>query len=240
MKILRIYIAVILLLCSLAGGAQVRPDQFPLQTNITGTNFEVYSQYGGVNTKTLPIYMKEYFVPNVDSSWQAFTFTDSIGVVDSLRMMFLKDNRGRVWYVDADGDALLLKDTAQAVGNVYALATLADTSTVASPVEGDIAVVGADTLLFYETYWLIFSANDNKGLFDVVNNGDTIRVDTVYLISPLSWLVGTNYLYQLSICEQLPYEQHDLRCEHFIRQRRAGAEYFRPRRMGWLQQRFGY
>lgn len=157
MTILRIYISVLLLLGSLAGGAQVRPDQFPLQTNITGTNFEVYSQYGGVNTKTLPIYMKEYFVPNVDSAWQAFTFTDSIGVVDSLRMMFIKDNRGRVFYVDADGDALLLKDTAQAVGNVYALATLADTSTVASPVEGDIAVIGSDTLLFYETYWLMFA-----------------------------------------------------------------------------------
>lgn len=157
MTILRIYIAVLLLLGSLAGGAQVRPDQFPLKTTHTGTDFEIYSQYGGVNEKTTPYYLKYYYAPNVDSAWQAFTFTDSIGVVDSLRMMFLKDNRGRVFYVDADGDVLLLKDTAQAVGNVYALATLADTSTVASPVEGDIAVIGSDTLLFYETYWLMFA-----------------------------------------------------------------------------------
>lgn len=157
MTILRIHIAVLLLLCSLAGGAQVRPDQFPLKTTHTGTDFEIYSQYGGVNEKTTPFYLKYYYTPNVDSAWQAFTFTDSIGIADSLRMMFLKDNRGRVFYVDADGDALLLKDTAQAVGNVYALATLADTSTVASPVEGDIAVIGSDTLLFYETYWLMFA-----------------------------------------------------------------------------------
>lgn len=157
MTILRIYISVLLLLGSLAGGAQVRPDQFPLKTTHTGTDFEIYSQYGGVNEKTTPFYLKYYYAPNVDSAWQAFTLTDSIGIADSLRMMFLKDNRGRVFYVDADGDALLLKDTAQAVGNVYALATLADTSTVATPVEGDIAVVGSDTLLFYEAYWLMFA-----------------------------------------------------------------------------------
>lgn len=157
MTILRIYIAVLLLLCSLAGGAQVRPDQFPLETNPNNSNFETYSQKNGVNTRASLLDLKEYFTPNVDSAWQAFTFTDSIGIADSLRMMFVKDNRGRVFYVDADGDALLLKDTAQAVGNVYALATLADTSTVASPVEGDIAVIGSDTLLFYETYWLMFA-----------------------------------------------------------------------------------
>jgi len=157
--ILRIVISILFLLCSLAGWTQVRPDQFPLNTNPHGGNFEIYSQYNGVNEKTTPFYLKYYYAPNIDSAWQAFTFTDSIGVADSLRMMFLKDNAGRVWYVDADGDNVMLKDTAQAMGNVYDLATLSDTSTVASPVEGDISVVGSDTLGFYSTYWLIFAGS---------------------------------------------------------------------------------
>jgi hypothetical protein len=155
--ILRSIIAVLLLLCWLAGGAQVRPDQFTQETSPNNANFEVYSQKGGLNRRAALIDLKKYFTPDIVQAWQAFTFTDSTGVADSLRMQFLKDVNGRVFYVDQDGDALLLRDTASALGRVYLLPTLADTSTVASPVMGDVGIVGADTLLFYETYWVPFT-----------------------------------------------------------------------------------
>ena len=172
--ILRSIIAVLLLLCWLAGGAQVRPDQFTQETAPNNANFEVYSQKGGLNRRAALIDLKKYFTPDIMQAWQAFTFTDSLGVADSLRMQFLKDVNGRVFYVDQDGDALLLRDTASALGRVYLLPTLADTSTVASPVMGDVGIVGADTLLFYETYWVPFT----KGAGGIYSGSGTVPANT--------------------------------------------------------------
>lgn len=96
----------VLLVARLVVG-QVKPNNFVEELNPSNSNFEVYSQKGGVNRRASLANLKRYFVPEIGGN---------IGYVPTPfgnannRMQVVTDPNGDTWYIDADGAAKKLTD----------------------------------------------------------------------------------------------------------------------------------
>lgn len=101
-----------------SGYAQVRPDQFPEETNPTDQNFEVYSQKNGQVRKASLGNLKKFFAPGVETT--PVTYVPQTTGNTSNRMSYVTDPSGDVWYIDAVGHAVKLRGE----GKVYARQTV--------------------------------------------------------------------------------------------------------------------
>lgn len=121
MKILFI-IVVVFLLSWTSGAGQVRPDQFPEELNPTNSNFEVYSQKNGNVRKASLVNLKKYFTPEIELTPILYVPEESGNLSD--RMKYVVDPNDNVWFIDAEGDALMLRGE----GKVYVRQTVANFS----------------------------------------------------------------------------------------------------------------
>lgn len=101
---------------------QVRPDQFPEETNPTSSNFEVYSQKGGNVRKASLINLKRYFTPDIKLTPISYVPSDVGNAMD--RMTYVVDPNDDVWYIDAAGNAVKLRGQ----GKLYTRQTVASFS----------------------------------------------------------------------------------------------------------------
>ena len=103
------YIIIIaLFLSSAIAQGQVRPDQFPTKTNPDG-NDEIYSQQGG----TTPVKIKfadakKYFAAHIRLSQISYTPSPTGNTTD--KTLFVKDPDGDIYYIDGDGNGILIEE----------------------------------------------------------------------------------------------------------------------------------
>jgi len=83
----------------------VKPHEFEEELIPTDSNFEVYSQKGGINLRARLLNLKKYFSAIV-GGLVAYIPTPSGNA--SNRMEFITDPDGQVWYIDATGAAVKL------------------------------------------------------------------------------------------------------------------------------------
>lgn len=112
---------------------QVRPDQFPEETNPDNSNFEVYSQKNGLPRRASLYNLKRYYVPDIELT--PVNYIPSTSGNMNNRMMYVIDPNDEIWYIDADGDALKLTGD----GTIYARQTVAHFS-------GNQFVIPADAI----------------------------------------------------------------------------------------------
>jgi hypothetical protein len=89
----------------------IRPNDFPEELNPTDTNFEVYSQRGGINKRATLSNLKKWFLAVVRGA-VAYVPTPSGNA--SNRGEFITDPNGAVWYIDSAGAAIKLSGASSA------------------------------------------------------------------------------------------------------------------------------
>jgi hypothetical protein len=92
----------------LSAFSQVKPSNFSEEANPNNTNFEVYSQKGGVNKRASLLNLKRYFAPLV---FGTISYVPATSGNPSNRMEFVTDPDGATWYIDANGAAIKLSGT---------------------------------------------------------------------------------------------------------------------------------
>jgi hypothetical protein len=103
----KILLTLLVMLATGLAFGQVKPNEFVEELNPSNSNFEVYSQKGGVNRRASLANLKRYFVPAIGGN---------IGYVPTPfgnannRMQVVTDPNGDTWYIDADGAAKKLTD----------------------------------------------------------------------------------------------------------------------------------
>ncbi len=97
-------IYIMLMLSSIMLEAQVRPDQFPLESSPTSANFEVYSQKDGVSRRATLDDLKLYLAPFANLTPIAFIPSTSGNVTNLAEMV--EDPEGSIWYIDGQGRAI--------------------------------------------------------------------------------------------------------------------------------------
>lgn len=100
---MRFRITLFILFFSTLAFAQVKPNEFSEETNPTNSNFEVYSQKGGVNRRASLDNLKKYFTPIVFGS---VDYVPTPSGNASNRMQFVVDPNGGRWYIDKSGVAI--------------------------------------------------------------------------------------------------------------------------------------
>lgn len=142
--------------------AQRKPVNFPEKTT-AGDNDAIYSQEDGADKKIKFSTARKYFLPSINTI--ATAAPDSTGNTLYLGQ-FIQTPGDSIYYVDGTGRAVLIFDSAVTGGgnvNVYEIATAADTTTIVSPNEGDLAYV-SDSLLFVRgSSWLLFQGRSGGG-----------------------------------------------------------------------------
>ncbi|MBK8195982.1 MAG: hypothetical protein IPK76_23290, partial [Lewinellaceae bacterium] len=87
------------------------PQAFTEMTTIDPANGQIISRKNSLNRRVNFDTLRNYVTPSVTHAWLSDPL-DSTDVLSSYWRQFVTDSLGRVWYVDADGDAKMLKDTA--------------------------------------------------------------------------------------------------------------------------------
>lgn len=86
------------------------PQNFTEMTTIDPANGQIISRKNSLNRRVNFDTLRNYVTPSVTHAWIGDPL-DSVDVLSSYWRQFVTDSLGRVWYVDADGDAKMLKDT---------------------------------------------------------------------------------------------------------------------------------
>lgn len=98
----------VLLIFSTSGlVGQTRPDQFPVETNPTNSNFEFYTQKNGSARRATMDAVANYIAPRTTASPIAYTPTATGNPYSDWRK-FVEDPTGAIYYIDADGDGMLI------------------------------------------------------------------------------------------------------------------------------------
>jgi hypothetical protein len=104
-------------------GAQ-RPDNFPVEANPNNSNFEVYSQKNGVVRRASMDAISKYISPRVEAVAIAYTPTTNGNPYADWRK-FVVDPNGDVYFIDADGDGMLITPASAASGGTVTSVGLA-------------------------------------------------------------------------------------------------------------------
>lgn len=86
---------------------QVRPDNFPVETTPTNSNFEFYTQKGGSARRATMDAVANYITPRIDAAPIAYTPTATGNPYADWRK-FVTDPAGDLYYIDGDGSGLLI------------------------------------------------------------------------------------------------------------------------------------
>lgn len=86
---------------------QTRPDMFPVESSPNNSNFEVYSQKGGVVKRATMDGIANYISPRATTSPIAYTPTATGNPYGDWRK-FVIDPGGDLYFIDADGDGMLI------------------------------------------------------------------------------------------------------------------------------------
>ncbi|MBK7337828.1 MAG: hypothetical protein IPJ00_17455 [Saprospirales bacterium] len=93
------------------------PQAFTEMTTIDPANGQIISRKNSLNRRVNFDTLRNYVTPSVTHAWLSDPL-DSTDVLSSYWRQFVTDSLGRVWYVDADGDAKMLLDpTGGSVGS---------------------------------------------------------------------------------------------------------------------------
>lgn len=156
----RIFFIVSLLLLHWGGASAqdgtTRPDAFPSKTTPEADD-AIYSQEDGGNpVKILFSDARKYFGAQVVSQASAPSASGNSESVRNKLIQVTSDNS--IWFVDGAGIGIRLYNPAAASGgNVYVLDAMSDTTTISTPLEGDIAYVDSTLVAFRSTAaWLVF------------------------------------------------------------------------------------
>lgn len=103
---------------STLGYGQVRPDQFPEETNPTDENFEVYSQKNGQVRRAKLGSLKKYFTPDIQLT--PVTYVPTATGNTQHKMTYVTDPNGDVWFIDGSGKAVKLRGD----GKIYTRQTV--------------------------------------------------------------------------------------------------------------------
>ena len=96
------------------------PQNFTEMTTIDPANGQIISRKNNLNRRINFDTLRNYVTPSVTHAWLGDPL-DSVNVLSSYWRQFVTDSLGRVWYVDADGDAKMLHDpTGGSVGSASA------------------------------------------------------------------------------------------------------------------------
>lgn len=94
---------------------QTRPDQFPVETDPTNSNFEFYTQKGASARRATMDAIANYIAPRIDLSTLGYTPTASGNAYADWRK-FVKNGAGDLYYIDADGSGMLITPAAATSG----------------------------------------------------------------------------------------------------------------------------
>lgn len=86
------------------------PQNFTEMTTMDVGNFQFIGRKNSLNRRMHPDTLRKWITPDVLQAWAGDPF-DSIDVNSAYWDQFVTDSLGRVWFVDSDGDAKMLKDT---------------------------------------------------------------------------------------------------------------------------------
>lgn len=84
-----------------------RPDQFPVETDPTNSNFEFYTQKNASARRATMDAVANYIAPRTTASPIAYTPTATGNPYADWRK-FVEAPSGAIYYIDADGDAMLI------------------------------------------------------------------------------------------------------------------------------------
>lgn len=113
-KTLHILLSVLFFMPGLILG-QTRPDQFPVETDPTNSNFEFYTQKGASARRATMDAVANYIAPRIDLSTLGYTPTASGNAYADWRK-FVKNGAGDLYYIDADGSGMLITPAAASSG----------------------------------------------------------------------------------------------------------------------------
>ena len=105
MKIRFILLSILILPAVVRG--QTRPDNFPVETTPTNSNFEFYTQKGGSARRATMDAVANYITPRIDAAPIAYTPTATGNPYADYRK-FVIDPAGDLYYIDGDGSGLLI------------------------------------------------------------------------------------------------------------------------------------
>lgn len=103
---IRFILLSILILPAVVRG-QTRPDNFPVETTPTNSNFEFYTQKGGSARRATMDAVANYITPRIDAAPIAYTPTATGNPYADYRK-FVIDPAGDLYYIDGDGDGMLI------------------------------------------------------------------------------------------------------------------------------------
>ncbi len=96
--------------------AQRKPSDFTEETSPNNNNFEVYSQYNGVNRKAGLYNLKKYFTVNVNTTPIDYTPTATGNTANLMEMV--TDSLGDNYFIDADGDSFIMGSSGGGSGSL--------------------------------------------------------------------------------------------------------------------------
>jgi hypothetical protein len=109
-----VLLSVLFLIPGLALG-QTRPDQFPVETSPTNSNFEFYTQKNSSARRATMDAVANYIAPRIDAGAIGYTPASSGNPYADWRK-FVTDPNGDVYYIDADGSGMLITPAEAASG----------------------------------------------------------------------------------------------------------------------------
>jgi hypothetical protein len=176
------YLFLLLFLLPLMLLAQVRPDQFPEETNPNDSNFEMYSQKGGVNKRASMSNLRKYFAGRIISQVNPPAASGNSELIRNTIVDVVSDNS--LWFVDWQGFAVKVN---RGDVQIYKLDVLADTSTISDPIVGDFVYVDNDTTAIYSIAgWLVSTNEAQTDGVTLLGNGSVnnkLRADTFNLVT---------------------------------------------------------
>ena len=86
------------------------PQNFTEMTTMDVANFQFIGRKNSLNRRMHPDTLRKWITPDVLQAWIGDPL-DSVDVNSAYWDQFVTDSLGRVWFVDSDGDAKMLKDT---------------------------------------------------------------------------------------------------------------------------------
>lgn len=107
-------LSVLMVLPGLVQG-QTRPDQFPVETSPTNSNFEFYTQKNGSARRATMDAVANYIAPRIEAVAIGYTPAASGNPYSDWRK-FVTDPNGDVYYIDADGSGMLITPADAASG----------------------------------------------------------------------------------------------------------------------------